>query len=478
MATVGALGDPELMEEIIASGKADVVLAARALMADPDLPKKARAGKADEIRPCIRCFECFAGITRQRQYRCAVNPEIGFEQDCRHALPATAQKTVLVAGGGVAGMQAALTAAERGHKVILCEKGDRLGGVLRCEEKVPFKRLLAELPRLPGEDDLPRAGRRAPGYSGDAESWRTAPAPTSSSPPWARARAIPQIPGIDGAERPRGGGGLLPSGEDVGKSHGAHSWAEAWWASSWPSISGGLGRQVTIMEMMETLSDGGNPVHGLALINEIKRYDIQVSTATRAVEITEKGVIGEYVGSAYTLPPCPDGAGGGAATRTASAGWSGPTPRRGAGSSIEADTVIYATGRQPASRRGGRPALLRAGVPSDRRLLDREKHPAGDAHGFRGGSGHLRAGHARAPRTRGPGLWEPSRRSRVAAPIVPPAALQRSSHRRPSPPQCAQRTWSPDWRREAPHVDPRVPEGLRQRCGRSRFVRALDAYRA
>ena len=141
---VGALGDAGLMEEVIASGKADVVLAARALMADPDFPRKARAGKADEIRPCIRCFECFAGITTKRQYRCAVNPEIGFEQDTRHALPAASRKRVLVAGGGVAGMQAALTAAGRGHEVILCEKSDRLGGVLRCEDEVPFKRLLRQ----------------------------------------------------------------------------------------------------------------------------------------------------------------------------------------------------------------------------------------------------------------------------------------------------------------------------------------------
>jgi hypothetical protein len=59
------------------------------------------------------------------------------------------------------------------------------------------------------------------------------------------------------------------------------------------------------MEMMETLSDGGNPVHGPALINEIDRYGIQISTSTRAIDISETGVVGEYVGGAYTLPPCP-----------------------------------------------------------------------------------------------------------------------------------------------------------------------------
>jgi hypothetical protein len=91
------------------------------LLADPDMPKKARADKRDEIRPCIRCFRCFAGITTKRQYRCTVNPEIGFEQDSMHA---RLRPPARGAGGRRrrGRMQAALAAAERGHEVILCEK--------------------------------------------------------------------------------------------------------------------------------------------------------------------------------------------------------------------------------------------------------------------------------------------------------------------------------------------------------------------
>ena len=300
VATVGALGDPELMEEIIASGKADVVLAARALLADPDMPKKARAGRSDEIRPCIRCFECFAGITTKRQYRCAVNPEIGFEQDCRHELPAAVRKTVLVAGGGVAGMEAGLIASQRGHDVILCEKSDRLGGALRCEEKVPFKKLL-----LGYLDYQARMISRAP---------IDVRLHTEATPELAKAAGAdaiiaalggrpitPKIPGLDGdhvlsaeeayyhPER---------TGKDVVIIGGGLVGIEL------AIYLSGLGRKVLIVEMMETLSDGGNPVHGLALINEMKKFAIQVSTATRAVEINGKGVVGAYVGSAATLPPC------------------------------------------------------------------------------------------------------------------------------------------------------------------------------
>jgi 2,4-dienoyl-CoA reductase-like NADH-dependent reductase (Old Yellow Enzyme family)/thioredoxin reductase len=342
VATVGALGDPELMEEIIASGKADIVMAARALIADPDMPKKAREGKTDEIRPCMRCFVCFAGITTKRRYVCAVNPEIGFEQDCRHELPPAVKKTVLVAGGGVAGMQAALTASQRGHKVILYEKGNRLGGKLRCEEKVPFKKHLSDY-----LDYQARMISRAPidiqlSTEVTPELAKAAEADVIIAALGARP-VIPKIPGIYGKNvlsaeeayyHPERIGKIIViiGGGLVGIELGI--------------FLSGLRLKVTIIEMMETLSDGGNPVHGLALINEIKKYGIQVSTATRAAEINEKGVIGEYVGSAFTLPLCP--------TVQAAVLQSNSFGRvvradaeEGSKKLFGADTVIYATGQQP-----------------------------------------------------------------------------------------------------------------------------------
>lgn len=139
VATIGALNDPAQMEEIIASGKADVVEMARALLADPELPNKVVAGRDDEIVRCLRCFTCMAERPTTGTRRCTVNPLIGREWEGMEVRPAAVKKKVVVVGGGVGGMKAAITAAERGHHVTLLEKTDALGGILKCEQAVSFK---------------------------------------------------------------------------------------------------------------------------------------------------------------------------------------------------------------------------------------------------------------------------------------------------------------------------------------------------
>jgi 2,4-dienoyl-CoA reductase-like NADH-dependent reductase (Old Yellow Enzyme family)/thioredoxin reductase len=139
VSTIGALNEPAMMDEIIASGRADAVVMARALLADPYLPKKALTGRDDEIVRCCRCFTCMAERLTTGLRICALNPVIGSEYELAFAQPPTKPKTVLVAGGGPGGMEAALTAAERGHRVILCEKSAALGGALKAERGIPFK---------------------------------------------------------------------------------------------------------------------------------------------------------------------------------------------------------------------------------------------------------------------------------------------------------------------------------------------------
>ena len=137
---VGGINDPAMAEEIIASGKADLVCMARQLLVDPEFPNKAFSGRTDDITKCCRCFSCFASTLTCRITSCALNPVIGREYDNRFEYRNTKPQKVVIVGGGPGGMQAALTAKERGHDVTLIEKKAQLGGQLLGEKFVPFKK--------------------------------------------------------------------------------------------------------------------------------------------------------------------------------------------------------------------------------------------------------------------------------------------------------------------------------------------------
>lgn len=125
---VGRINDIDLAESILQSGKADLVTMARASLADPELPKKVQEGREKEIIHCIGCLQGCAGENGKGHcVRCLVNPLTGMEDEY-DLTPAEKNKRVLVIGGGVSGCEAAICAAMRGHKVILIERSDRLGG--------------------------------------------------------------------------------------------------------------------------------------------------------------------------------------------------------------------------------------------------------------------------------------------------------------------------------------------------------------
>ena len=124
------INDPVLADQILRDGKADLIGFARGLIADPELPNKARAGKLDEINTCIACNQgCFDTIFEQKPQTCLVNARAGAEGKLTLE-PAMRRKKVMVIGGGPAGMEAARVAALRGHEVCLYEKDERLGGQL------------------------------------------------------------------------------------------------------------------------------------------------------------------------------------------------------------------------------------------------------------------------------------------------------------------------------------------------------------
>jgi len=153
--TVGKINDPYLANEILSQGKADFVALGRALFADPYWPKKVKEGRLEEIRPCIYCLKCFNFGAHPHFLKeglsCAVNPAVLREKE--FALKtALKPKKVMVAGGGPAGMEAARTLAERGHRVTLYEQNDYPGGQWyiaskQKQKKNDYAKLLAYLVR-------------------------------------------------------------------------------------------------------------------------------------------------------------------------------------------------------------------------------------------------------------------------------------------------------------------------------------------
>lgn len=119
--------EPEDADRFIAEGKFDFVTMGRKLLADPHLPRKLGQGTPERVRPCVYCYTCISAIFNSEHIMCAVNPMTGFETE-RQPIASSGRKRILVVGGGPGGMESARLLSDKGHEVILCEAGPRLGG--------------------------------------------------------------------------------------------------------------------------------------------------------------------------------------------------------------------------------------------------------------------------------------------------------------------------------------------------------------
>ena len=285
VATVGALNEPEQMERILAEGQADVVCMARALLADPELPKKVEQNRTDEILRCIRCFTCHAERMLTQTRICALNPQIGREYEAKFDAPPTTPKRLLIAGGGPGGMQAAVTAAKRGHRVILCEKTGALGGNLRCETNVPFKaafpKYIATMARR-----MALAGVEVRLNAEVTPELVRSIAPDALFIAVGAEAARPPIPGIDGPN--------VIFGTELEQREGEIGRRVAVIGGGLVGCESGLylaqrGHAVTIIELRGDVAVDANPRHRPALLDQLAA-NTEICTGWRVAEITPEGV--------------------------------------------------------------------------------------------------------------------------------------------------------------------------------------------
>ena len=285
VATIGGLNDPAQMEEIIRSGKADIVYMGRALLADPELPRKVVENRDDEIVRCLRCYTCMAERATTSTRRCSVNPLIGREMDGVEVTPVRDPKKVLVAGGGPGGLYAAYTAARRGHRVILCEKEAEVGGILKSEQALPFKHEMYELSgtyKLLAEKagvEIRLNTEVTPEYVEKEQPYALIIAAGS-------APLKPPIPGLQGDNV------VLVNNyykekdkvtDDVVVFGGGLAGCEC-------AVHLGMeGKRVHLVEMREELAPDANIRQRPLLLQQIGKY-VEVHTGYRGLEVTKEGI--------------------------------------------------------------------------------------------------------------------------------------------------------------------------------------------
>lgn len=304
VAVVGGLDEPELMEQVLAEGKADIIAVGRSIIADAQMPGKLRGGRADDVTPCIRCNHCisesFVPYVKysSRLTRCSVNPVAGREYTEKDVCPALIPKKVLVIGGGPAGMEAAITLADRGHQVILAEKSGRLGGAIRFAGHVSFKSKLDQLVQVL----IRRVERRK----------ITVMLNTGMTPELARSLRpdaivcaigadpiVPPVPGVD-LEIAVSAVGMHEHMEEIGQNVVILGGGLVGCEES--ILLGELGKKVTVLEMKPELCRDAPFLHHEAVLLEMERLGITARTGMRCTGILPDGVTAEQDGKEIKLP--------------------------------------------------------------------------------------------------------------------------------------------------------------------------------
>lgn len=288
---VGSIMNIDNAETILANGWADFVAFARPALADPEMPRKYAKGAAADARPCIRCNCCTRLSTLGRNHKCAINPMAGrgpeFNQH-EGLAPARMRRRVMVAGGGPAGMQAAQTARQRGHEVVLYEMSGDLGGMLRTGCELPFKKDLKNYMNWMVEQTEKCGAKIVRNTEATADAVREEH-PDALIIAVGATPIIPDIPGISSKN-------VFWAGDvDTGKVEVGQRVIVVGAGLTGLETAVGLGatgRKVTVIEMMgpETVLNEAPSAHKYWLLDRIKEYSIAIVPNMRLEEVTQTGI--------------------------------------------------------------------------------------------------------------------------------------------------------------------------------------------
>ena len=282
----GSFRKPEQCEQVLAEGRLDMVGVDRGMIADPAWARKAREGRDEDIRPCLRCMECMSRYVDGKALGCAVNPLCGREADGYKNYPIERKKKVLVIGGGHSGMLTAIYAAKRGHDITVVEKDSVLGGHMLQASASPYKHEYREYTEWL-KRELNKSGVKVVMNTAVDKKFVDDFAPDAIVVSSGSVAAVPPIPGVKGENVTTAMKALLDHsdvGENVALIGSGMVGCEC-------AIDLAMaGKKVTMIEMLPEIGREIITMMKFSILTKLGTLGVDMRASTRTTEITPEGI--------------------------------------------------------------------------------------------------------------------------------------------------------------------------------------------